>query len=92
MPAKSAPSEAPAVEVVAPAPAPSDALPGEKDRESMLAIMRKKFAAEKRVTVRLRNDGDVFVQVNGYSFLIKPNVKVDVPESLIPLLEEAGYL
>lgn len=93
MPAKStAPVAAPAEEVVDPGPAPAEAVPGEKQRESMITFMRKKFAAEKRVTVKLRHDGDVFVQVNGYSFLIKPNVKVEVPESLIPLLEDAGYI
>lgn len=64
----------------------------EEAQRSLLNVMRDKFAAEKRVPVKIRNDGDVFVQVQGYSFLIKPNVKVEVPESLVPILEEAGYI
>lgn len=64
----------------------------EEAQRSMLNIMADKFASEKRVSVKVRNDGDVFLQVNGYSFLIKPNVKVEVPESIVPLLEDAGYL
>lgn len=81
----------PAVEVLAPAE-PPEPVPGEKARKSMLATMRDKYAKEKRVTVKLRHDGDVFIQVNGYSFLIKPNVRVEVPESLVPHLEDAGYI
>jgi hypothetical protein len=54
--------------------------------------MAEKFAKEPRREVKLRHDGDVFVSINGYSFLIKPNVKVKVPESIIPLLEDGGYL
>jgi hypothetical protein len=65
---------------------------GEEAQRSMLNIMRDKFKNEKRVTVKVRNDSDVFLQVNGYSFLIKPNTKVEVPESIVPLLEDAGYL
>ena len=64
----------------------------EEAQRSMLNVMADKFAREKRVPVKVRNDGDVFVQVNGYSFLIKPNAKVEVPESIVPLLEDAGYL
>ena len=82
-----APAEVPA-EVVVREAAPSD----EVARQNMLGIMREKFANEARVPVKLRNDGDVFVSINGYSFLIKPNVKVMVPESLVQHLEDAGYL
>lgn len=65
---------------------------GEEAHRSHLNIMADKFASEKRVTVKIHNDRDVFVQINGYSFLIAPNVKVQVPESLVPILEDAGYL
>jgi hypothetical protein len=60
--------------------------------DSLLDKMKKHFATAKRQTVKIRNDGDVFVQVNGYSFLIKPNVKVEVPTEIATLLDEAGYI
>lgn len=64
----------------------------ETAQRSMLNVMGDIYKAEKRVPVKVRSDGDVFVQVNGYSFLIKPNVKVEVPESLVTILEEGGYI
>jgi hypothetical protein len=82
-----APTETPA-EVVAPEGVATD----EARRQSMIDFMAEKFAKEPRREVKLRHDGDVFVSINGYSFLIKPNVKVKVPESIIPLLEDGGYL
>lgn len=60
--------------------------------DSMLDVMRKKFAAEPRVRVKVKNDGPVPVQVNGYSFLIRENVWVEVPESVAAILDEAGYI
>jgi len=81
------PTETPA-EVVAPEGVAND----EARRQSMIDFMAEKFAKEDRVEVKVRNDGDVFLSVNGYSFLIKPNVKVKVPKSIVPLLEEGGYL
>lgn len=80
------------VEVVTPVEAPEAVPAAEESHRSMMRYMADKFAKEKRVTVKIRNDSDVFCQVNGYSFLIKPNKKVEVPESLIPILEEAGYI
>lgn len=59
---------------------------------SMLNIMRDKFAAEPRVRVKCKNDGPVSVQVNGYSFLIREDVWVEVPESVAQILDEAGYI
>lgn len=82
----------PVVETVVETAVPEPQIAAEAARQSMIDFMAKKFAAEPRVEVRCRNDGDIFLSVNGYSFLIKPNVKVKVPESIVPLLEEAGYL
>jgi len=79
-------------EVVTAAPVASATPAAEAAHRSMLDLMADKFKNEKRVTVKVRNDADVFVQVNGYSFLIQPNKKVEVPESIVPLLEEAGYI
>lgn len=79
-------------EVPAPVAVAETVSDGEAVQRSMLNVMADIFAKEKRVPVKVRNDGDVFVQVNGYSFLIKPNVKVEVPESLVTILEDAGYI
>lgn len=61
-------------------------------QDSLIDVMRKKFAAEPRVRVKVKNDGPVPVQVNGYSFLIRENVWVEVPESVAAILDEAGYI
>jgi hypothetical protein len=82
-----------------PRPTPSVALediqptaPAEAKRVSLIDYMRDWLAAQPKRRVRARNDGDIFVQINGYSLLIQPNVYVDVPEPVVTLLEEAGYL
>jgi len=84
-------ADAPAETPVAVA-APEGVSSQEAVRQSMIDHMAEKFAKEERVEVKVRNDGDVFLSVNGYSFLIKPNVKVKVPKSIVPLLEDGGYL
>ena len=61
-------------------------------QQSMLNVMRDKFATEKRTRVKIKNDGPVPVQVNGYSFLIRENVWVEVPESVAEILDAAGYI
>lgn len=80
-------------EVVA-APSPASAIQTEATiaQQSMLNVMRDKYAKEKRVRVKVHNDGPVQVQVNGYSFLIQDNVPVEVPESIAELLDAAGYI
>jgi len=59
---------------------------------SMVDQMRDKFAAERRVKVKVHNDGPVSVQVNGYTFLIREKVTVEVPESIRDILDDAGYI
>lgn len=83
---------APVVETVVETSAPEPTLAAEAARQSMIDYMAEKYAKEERVEVKVRNDGDVFLSVNGYSFLIQPNKKVKVPKSILPLLEEAGYI
>ena len=93
---KEVPQDPAPIEVEAPAApaAPSPAVQTQATiaQQSMLNVMREKFAAERRVPVKIHNDGPVSVQVNGYSFLIRENVKVEVPESVAELLDEAGYI
>lgn len=76
----------------APAPTSKATAAAIESQQSMLNIMRDKFAVEKRVPVKVHNDGPVFVQVNGYSFLIRENERVEVPESVAAILDEAGYI
>lgn len=74
-------------------PMPAAAQAGSRiAHQSMIGRMREKFAGEKRVSVKVKNDGPVQVQVNGYSFLIRENVRVEVPESIAVILDEAGYI
>lgn len=59
---------------------------------SLIDVMKAHFAKEEKVEVKVRSDGDVFVQINGYSFLIQPDVKVRVPKSVALLLEQGNYI
>ena len=59
---------------------------------SRIDKMRQHFLKQPKRRVKVRNDGPVRVQVNGYSFLIQPNVVVEVPEQVAQLLEEADYI
>lgn len=77
-------------EVVASPDAPDTA--AEARHASLIDKMKAHFEKEEKVEVKVRNDGDVFVQINGYSFLIQPDVKVKVPKSVALLLEQANYI
>lgn len=61
-------------------------------RLSMIDNMRDHFKDMPRVRVKVRNDGDVPVQVNGYTFIIQCNVDVDVPVQVADILREADYI
>ena len=94
MVAKEEPQDPKPMVVDAPAPVaePAAKAGAEAARMSMLNVMRDKYAKERRVPVKVHSDGPVQVQVNGYSFLIQNDVKVEVPESVAELLDEAGYI
>lgn len=87
---KSVPSDEPVI--VAPAVEPVPQTNPEIARMSTLDKMRDYFKASKRVRVKIKNEGDVPVQINGYTFVVQSNVAVDVPEDVATLLEEAGYI
>ena len=60
-------------------------------RESEAQRMKEHFAAQKKVKVRIRpEDGEQWVQVNGYTFLIQPGEWVKVPEQIYEMLVEKG--
>ena len=86
---------APASENVEAVSTPEPMVAAEKAHMSLIDSMREHFSTEPREEVRIlgdSKDGDVFVQVNGYTFLIKRNAKVKVPRSIKTLLEEGGYI
>lgn len=78
--------------VVAPLVEPVPQTHPEIARMSTLDKMRDYYKTSPRVRVKIRNEGDVPVQINGYTFVIQSNVAVDVPEDVATLLEEAGYI
>jgi hypothetical protein len=82
------PDDPAVAEAAATAPPPGAA----SAHASLIDLMKAHFAKEERVEVKVRNDGDVFVQINGYSWLIQPNVKVKVPKSVALLLEQGDYI
>lgn len=59
-----------------------------RDRSSKIDRMRDLFAKQKKVAVRLPED--TRVQINGFTFLIKGKATVEVPESVLEVLEQAG--
>ena len=55
--------------------------------------MREHFARQKKVSVRiLKEKGDAFVQVNGYTFIVQAGARVEVPEQIAQMLEDAEYI
>lgn len=64
----------------------------EQARLSRIDQMRDYFKTQPRRRVKVRNDADVPVQINGYTFIVQANVNVDVPVDVADLLEEAGYI
>ena len=64
----------------------------EAARTSLIDRMREHFKNEPRVRVKVRNDADVPVQINGYTFLVQAGVPVDVPQSVADLLAAADYI
>ena len=60
-------------------------------RESEVQRMKAHFAAQKKVKVRIRpEDGEQWVQINGYTFLIQPGEWVKVPEQVYEALVNKG--
>jgi hypothetical protein len=52
--------------------------------------MRDYFASQKKVSVKTSKDE--WVQVNGYTYIIKGGDRVDVPLDIATILEEAGRI
>ncbi len=90
--AKAAPAEESDTEVIAPKTFEQAKTEQEVARMSRIDEMRDYFKGQKRVRVKVRNDSDVPVQINGYTFIVQANVAVEVPTDVADILEEAGYI
>lgn len=82
-------AEAPVEEQVAAPPAPAPQV--DAAHRSMIDVMRDILHSQPKRRIKVRNDSDVFVQINGYSYLIQPNVFVEVPEQVAQMLEDGDY-
>ena len=85
-----------APEIVAAVPTVDAKVEAEQARLSLIDEMKKYFRAERAKgnvrKVKIHNDSDVPVQINGYTFLVQKGVSVEVPNDVADLLEEAGYI
>jgi|ABSQ01.1.fsa_nt_gi deoxycytidine triphosphate deaminase len=52
--------------------------------------MRDYYAAQPKVSIKTREDE--WVQVNGYTFIIKAGERVEVPKDIAAILEESGRI
>ena len=74
-----------------PKPSPSPIVNVNQGKDSEVKRMEAHFKAQKKVKVRIRpEDGEQWVQVNGYTFLIQPGEWVRVPEQIYDMLVEKG--
>jgi hypothetical protein len=62
----------------------------EIDAANVHASMKAYFDAQKRVSIKTREDERV--QINDYIFIIKGGERVDVPEDVALILEQAGRI
>ena len=92
MPPRAAARPADEAEVVAPKSFEEAKTEQESARLSRIDEMREYFKTQKRVRVKVRNDADVPVQINGYTFIVQANVAVEVPVDVADQLELAGYI
>lgn len=92
MPPKAAARPAEEVEVAVPITFEEAKTLQETARLSRIDEMREYFKNQKRIRVKVRNDSDVPVQINGYTFIVAANVPVEVPVDVAELLEVAGYI
>lgn len=60
---------------------------------SRIAKMKEYFDKQPRENIKIRkDDGEQFVQVNGYSFQIQPGVVVPVPRDVANILRAADII
>lgn len=62
----------------------------DKAANDMISFMRDHFAKQDKFPVRLQEDQ--WVQINGYTFIIKGGERVKVPEDVYNVLADAGLV
>jgi hypothetical protein len=62
----------------------------EKAQTATFDYMKAYFAAQPKVSVKCQEDQ--WVQVNGYTFIIKGGERVQVPQGVADILEESGRI
>lgn len=77
----------PEAEVLAGDIPPGTAGQDDKDAQDMISYMRDYFAKQDKFPVRLKEDQ--WVQINGYTFIIKGGERVKVPEDVYNMLADA---
>lgn len=83
------PNAKPTETIAAPKPVESPDMVQQKRIERM----RKYFENRPKETIRIRpDDGEQWVQINGYAFQIQAGVKVKVPVDVADLLRDAGVI
>ena len=78
---------------VAVASAPESAIPSSaevRDDRFTENTMREYFAGQKKVSIKTQKDE--WVQVNGFTFIIKGGERVEVPEDIAKILDDAGRI
>jgi hypothetical protein len=77
--------------VVVKAPTADKATSAEERQDKFTEnTMREYFASRPKVTIKTREDE--WVQVNGYTFIIQAGQRVEVPQDVADILEEAGRI
>lgn len=77
---------------VIPTPEPTPAVTSEDAVADKMTedYMRDYYAKQEKVTIRTQEDE--WVQVNGYTFIIKKGERVSVPKDIAQILEDAGRI
>lgn len=77
---------------VIPAPEPTPVYTSEDAAKDKMTeeYMRDYYDKQEKVSVKTREDE--WVQVNGYTFIIKKDTRVSVPKDIAQILEDAGRI
>jgi len=62
----------------------------EAEDKKVFADMKAYFASRPKVSIKTREDE--WVQINGYTFIIKGGERVEVPQDVADILEETGRI
>lgn len=81
------------VEAPAPTPAYVPLTADQGAQASTIDFMRDHFSKQRKVSIKIPLDrGEQWVQVNGYTFQIMAGERVNVPEQVAQILEDAGVV